>query len=30
MRKRAYVRSLLFMPDRFAAEVDGYLRILLH
>ncbi|MCD6340932.1 MAG: glycosyltransferase family 4 protein [Desulfurococcales archaeon] len=30
MRRRVYVRSLLFMPDRFAAEVDGYLRILLH
>jgi len=28
VRRRAYVRSLFFMPDRFASEVEGYLRIL--
>ncbi len=30
VRRRAYIRSLLFMPDRFAAEVEGYLKILVH
>ena len=30
MRRRSYIRSLLFMPDRFAAELEGYLRILVH